>query len=944
MGEQAQLVQLLEQTLSPQQSTVQQAEQQLRTAETSPGFGVLLLQLLGSDASPVQVRQAGSIYLKNFLKRNWDTPPEHGGVPANDRAVIKTHLFSLMLKAPRPIQVQLGAAIARISSTDFPADWPNLLPELVEKCSSGDIAILKGAMEIAHTVFEKYRSEARSDNLLREIKHVVTHFQEVHLNVFKGCIQQLGSAQGLQLRMFMEIALACIKVFHSLNVVDLPEYYEDHMQEWFQGFQVLLKFNHPEFATADDSTAGLLEDVRAQVCENMALYADKYQEEFEQYVTTCVKDVWELLISLGQLEKNDGVVSAGIKMLSSSSGTHWKNSPFDDPAALQAICEKVVIPNIHLRESDVELFEDNPQEYIRRDIENADQDTRRRSAMDFVKALGKFYDEKVTSILTAYVGQLLQQATAGQQTWAAKDACLYLVIAMVVRGETRLKGVSSCNDKVDVMTFLNQQVIPVLTGTTPSGHNCLVASCLKFITTFRQQIPGATMMPLIGAVVPQLASNSAVIHTYAAHFLDKVLLIKDPTPQGPAPRYVNAQTTPQLLQAVRALLQQIISNRGIPQNEYLMKCLLRIFAAVGPAAQPIAIQTLQTLAEVLKAVSANPSAPLFNHYLFEAVATIVKVAVVTQCAEVEQALVPVCSLILQNNVQDFMPYAFQVLALMLESTAQVQGIYRQIFAGIMSPEMWRATANVPGLIRMLSAYFAKHSVMKDLLVGNLEQILQRFQFVLSHRRLEPYAFDLISALFRLVPIDVYETRLKDLVQVLLTKLHQKKTPKMMKDFALSLSIFVHASGDHRICSIFNTIQPGLVSQVLQHIWLPAMNHLRSSNEKRIAALAVGRLLSFPEVSQNPALFQLGLEALGALLCNNANVAADDDDDELDEQAQEYEVAFAKLHSTDTAASRFPDVGDVRAGMKQLLSPQIGNIQQVATAKPSLQPLVQYIMA
>ena len=39
-----------------------------------------------------------------------------------------------------------------------------------------------------------------------------------------------------------------------------------------------------------------------------------------------------------------------------------------------------------------------------------------------------------------------------------QDACLYLVIAMVVRGETRLKGVSACNDKVDVMTFLNQQV------------------------------------------------------------------------------------------------------------------------------------------------------------------------------------------------------------------------------------------------------------------------------------------------------------------------------------------------------------------------------------------------------------------------------------------------------------------------------------------------------
>merc|ERR1719174_1676570 len=152
-------------------------------------------------------------------------------------------------------------------------------------------------------------------------------------------------------------------------------------------------------------------------------------------------------------------------------------------------------------------------------------------------------------ILTQYVGQLLTNA----QTWAAKDACLYLVIAMVVRGETRLKGVSACNDKVDVMTFLNQQVIPVLTGAVPPGHNVLVASCLKFVTTFRQQIPAATMLPLVGAAAQKLSSESAVVHTYAAHFLDKVLLIKD----AGQPRYVNAQTGPQLLQAVQALLQQI---------------------------------------------------------------------------------------------------------------------------------------------------------------------------------------------------------------------------------------------------------------------------------------------------------------------------------------------------------------------------------------------------
>ena len=39
------------------------------------------------------------------------------------------------------------------------------------------------------------------------------------------------------------------EVFYSLNVVDLPEYYEDHMQEWFQGFQMMLKYSNPALDT-----------------------------------------------------------------------------------------------------------------------------------------------------------------------------------------------------------------------------------------------------------------------------------------------------------------------------------------------------------------------------------------------------------------------------------------------------------------------------------------------------------------------------------------------------------------------------------------------------------------------------------------------------------------------------------------------------------------------
>jgi len=54
-------------------------------------------------------------------------------------------------------------------------------------------------------------------------------------------------------------------------------------------------------------------------------------------------------------------------------------------------------------ESDEELFEDNPEEYIRRDIEGSDVDTRRRAACDLVKALSRYFEPQITEVFGQYI-------------------------------------------------------------------------------------------------------------------------------------------------------------------------------------------------------------------------------------------------------------------------------------------------------------------------------------------------------------------------------------------------------------------------------------------------------------------------------------------------------------------------------------------------------------
>jgi exportin-2 (importin alpha re-exporter) len=62
------------------------------------------------------------------------------------------------------------------------------------------------------------------------------------------------------------------------------------------------------------------------------------------------------------------LTSNAIQFLASVADRLQYKSLFEDAATLASICEKIIVPNIEMRDVDVELFEDNPEEYIRRDL------------------------------------------------------------------------------------------------------------------------------------------------------------------------------------------------------------------------------------------------------------------------------------------------------------------------------------------------------------------------------------------------------------------------------------------------------------------------------------------------------------------------------------------------------------------------------------------------
>lgn len=94
-----------------------------------------------------------------------------------------------------------------------------------------------------------------------------------------------------------------------------------------------------------------------------------------------------------------------------------------------------------------------------------------------------------------------------------------------------------------------------------------------------------------------------------------------------------------------------------------------------------------------------------------------------------------------------MQYVFQVLAQLLESSPSgtISDNYKSLLGPLLNPPLWETRGNIPACTRLLSAVIPRAS--KDIIAGNqLEPILGIFQKLLSGKKSELYAFDILDAL------------------------------------------------------------------------------------------------------------------------------------------------------------------------------------------------------
>jgi exportin-2 (importin alpha re-exporter) len=186
-----------------------------------------------------------------------------------------------------------------------------------------------------------------------------------------------------------------------------------------------------------------------------------------------------------------------------------------------------------------------------------------------------------------------------------------------------------------------------------------------------------------------------------------------------------------------------------------MKALMRVVAFSGPAVAEYAPQVITGLTGILGRVCANPTNPVFNHFLFETIACLMRDTCNANPAavpEFERMLFPPFEHVLSADVAEFLPYVFQLMAELLElrpapapGEHALTAAYQSLLPPLLTAEIWLRPGNVPALAMLMRAYLRRGAAFLAE-KGHLVPLLGVWQNLLNTKNQEEFSFDILDAL------------------------------------------------------------------------------------------------------------------------------------------------------------------------------------------------------
>ena len=349
-----------------------------------PG-GIVMLQQVGNMVEvPADARQMAVIYMKNSRKKYWSqgSKPKAIVFREEDKFLVKKGIVDVFPQAVPAVRMQLEECLRGIIAEDVPVRWPELITQIMAWLSSGSQLEITAALRVMRIVSKKY--EYRDDAEREELHAIVDAVFPQLMSTFLSLVESRAS-DSLDLAELLKI---CCKIYYSATYMSVPPLLlndQSQYEGWMNGFLALAEMRPHVQGMPQDAEGRRtwpwwklkkwLYNVAyrmfskygvARVGSNTnsmdEMFGARWNAEYSMKFLHAV--VHELSIFSQGSYVTPRVANILLSFLDDAirKPTYWKEL---EPHMTQ-IVQQIVVPMLAFDDADQELWEEDPEEYIRK--------------------------------------------------------------------------------------------------------------------------------------------------------------------------------------------------------------------------------------------------------------------------------------------------------------------------------------------------------------------------------------------------------------------------------------------------------------------------------------------------------------------------------------------------------------------------------------------------
>nr|XP_016934597.1 importin-7 [Drosophila suzukii] len=667
------LTELLRATIDPNPEQRKAAEDQLAQIHKIIGFVPTILQIVMQTTVEQPVRQAGAVYLKNLINSSWSDHEAKPGEPIpfsiheQDRAMIRGAIVDAIVHAPELIRVQLSVCVNHIIKSDFPGRWPQVVDNISIYLQNQDVNGWNGALVTMYQLVKTYeykRSEERTP--LNEAMNLLLPM------IYQLMVRLLAEQSEQSVLLQKQI----LKIYYALTQYSLPLdlITKEIFSQWMEICRQVADRAVPDSSHLDDDertefpywkTKKWALHIMVRMFERYGspsnVVSEKYQKFAEWYLPTFSQGVLEVLLKILDQYRNRVYVSprvlTDVLNYLKNAVSHAYTWKLIKPHMV-AVIQDVIFPIMSFTDSDQELWESDPYEYIRLKFDIfEDYATPVPAAQSLLHSICK----KRKGVLPKAMATIMQIITSPNADNKQKDGALHMIGTLA---DVLLKK-ALYRDQVESM--LTTYVFPEFQN--PAGHMraraCWVLHYFCDVQIKNPQVLAEIMRLTTNAL---LTDKELPVKVEAAIGLQMFL-----SSQDEAPQYVEGQ--------IKEITKELLTIIRETENEDLTNVMQKIVCTFTEQLLPVATEICQHLAttfsQVLESEEGSDEKAITAMSLLNTIETLL--SVMEEHPDVLLNLHPivinVVGHIFQHNITDFYEETF---SLVYDLTAKA-----------ISPEMWQ---------------------------------------------------------------------------------------------------------------------------------------------------------------------------------------------------------------------------------------------------------------